>query len=140
MVSFVKGDLADADTWPREDIAAVVAAMAAEAGLPEPDVGREVVARGRDLVASGERCGACHAFGDNGTDLGSAPDLNGWGGREWLVGIITDPTHARFYGDSNDRMPRFGVADEGENPALTESEIGIVADWLRGQWYRAATH
>ncbi|NBU39277.1 MAG: DUF4405 domain-containing protein [Planctomycetia bacterium] len=140
MVSFVTGDLADADTWSQEDIAAVVAAMAAEAGLPEPDVGREVVARGRDLVSSGERCGACHAFGDNGTDLGSAPDLAGWGGREWIVGIITEPTHARFYGDSNDRMPRFGVSDEGESPALTASEIGIVADWLRGQWYRAASH
>jgi ubiquinol-cytochrome c reductase cytochrome b subunit len=142
MVSFVQGDLADADTWPKDDIAAVVTAMAAEAGLPEPGVADELVARGRTLVASDERCGSCHAFGENGTALGSAPDLTGWGGREWLVGIIADPTHERFYGHDNDRMPSFGKAAEGSTPLLSQAEIGIIADWLRGQWYRgaAATH
>jgi len=140
MVSFVTGDLSDADTWPQDDVAAVVAAMAAEAGLPEPGVTDELVARGRTLVASDERCGSCHAFADNGTALGSAPDITGWGGRAWLVGIIADPTHERFYGENNDRMPSFGVASEGASPLLSEAEIGVLADWLRGQWYRGATH
>ncbi|MFM8378394.1 MAG: c-type cytochrome, partial [Planctomycetia bacterium] len=136
MVNFVRDDLTDADTWKPEDIEAVIAAMSAEAGLPPPGTAPELIAKGRALVADGERCGGCHKLGDNGTDLGSAPDLTGWGSREWLVGIITDPTHERFYGDSNDRMPSFGKADEGAAPMLTPQQIAILADWLRGQWYR----
>ena len=94
------------------------------------------VERGRELVADEARCGGCHHFGDNETELGYAPDLAGWGGREWLVGIIADPTHERFYGESNDRMPSFGVAEEGGVPALSNEQIGLLADWLRGEWYR----
>lgn len=136
MVNFVRDDLTDADTWKPDDIEAVIAAMSAEAGLPAPGTAPDLIAKGRGLVADGERCGGCHKLGDNGTDLGSAPDLTGWGSREWLVGIITDPTHERFYGDSNDRMPSFGKADEGSVPMLTPQQIAILADWLRGQWYR----
>ena len=143
MVNFVQNDLTDEATWPKADIAAVVAAMAAEAGTSPPKdlvdivdiVG--LVDRGRKLVASDDRCGGCHHFRDNSTALGSAPDLAGWGGREWLVGIITDPTHEQFYGDNNDRMPSFGKAAEGALPPLTREQIGLIADWLRGEWYRA---
>jgi ubiquinol-cytochrome c reductase cytochrome b subunit len=136
MVNFVRDDLTDADTWKPDDIEAVIAAMSAEAGLAAPGTAPDLIAKGRGLVADGERCGGCHKLGDNGTDLGSAPDLTGWGSREWLVGIITDPTHERFYGDSNDRMPSFGKADEGAVPMLTPQQIALLADWLRGQWYR----
>jgi len=136
MVSFVQGDLADADQWKKDDIEAVIVAMASEAGLADPGVQPAMLERGRALVADGERCGGCHKLGDNGTDLGAAPDLTGWGSRDWLVGIITDPTHARFYGDANDRMPSFGKAAEGAAPMLSPQQIGLLADWLRGEWYR----
>jgi ubiquinol-cytochrome c reductase cytochrome b subunit len=136
MVDFVQGDLQDAEVWKPADVEAVIAAMAAESGLGEAGTPPDLVARGRELVASAERCGSCHRFGDNGTDLGAACDLTGWGGREWLIGIITDPTHARFYGDHNDRMPRFGVAPAGGTPPLSPEQIELVADWLRGVWYR----
>jgi ubiquinol-cytochrome c reductase cytochrome b subunit len=136
MVSFVQGDLADADQWKKDDIEAVIVAMASEAGHADPGVQPAVLEKGRALVADGERCGGCHKLGDNGTALGSAPDLTGWGSREWLVGIITDPTHERFYGDSNDRMPSFGKAAEGAAPMLSPQQIGLLADWLRGEWYR----
>ncbi len=136
MVSFVKDDLQDADIWKPADIEAVIAAMAAEAGRGESKTPPATIAHGRDLIASDERCGACHRFGDNDTDLGTACDLTGWGSREWLVGIITNPAHERFYGDSNDRMPSFGKAVEGGIPPLTDEQIGLLADWLRGTWYR----
>jgi ubiquinol-cytochrome c reductase cytochrome b subunit len=134
MVNFVQNDLADADTWTKDDVAAVIAALAAEAGHGDSDA--DTVKRGRTLVADADRCGACHRFRDNGTDLGTACDLTGWGSREWLVGIITDPTHERFYGESNDRMPSFGKAADGGAPQLTVQQIGMLADWLRGEWYR----
>jgi mono/diheme cytochrome c family protein len=54
------------------------------------------------------------------------------------VGIITDPTHERFYGAANDRMPSFGKADEGSLPMLSREQIDLVAEWLRGEWYRPA--
>ena len=140
MVSFVRNDLADEATWPKADIDAVVAAMAAEAGRPVPQEIAGLVDKGRELVAASDRCGGCHAFRGNGTDLGAAPDLTGWGGRDWLVGIITDPTHERFYGDQNDRMPSFGKAAEGAIPPLSREQIDLIADWLRGEWYRPAQH
>ena len=136
MVNFVQNDLTDADTWKPDDIEAVIAAMAAEAGLAAAGTAPAVIEKGRGLVADGERCGSCHTFRDNGVAAGSAPDITGWGSREWLVGIIVDPTHERFYGDSNDRMPSFGKAGQGSAPILTGRQIGLIADWLRGDWYR----
>ena len=136
MVNFVQNDLTDAATWKPDDIEAVIAAMAAEAGLAAAGTAPAVVEKGRGLVADGERCGSCHTFRDNGVAAGSAPDITGWGSREWLVGIIADPTHERFYGDTNDRMPSFGKAEEGAAPMLTRRQIELIADWLRGDWYR----
>jgi ubiquinol-cytochrome c reductase cytochrome b subunit len=140
MVNFVQNDLTDAATWKPDDIEAVIAAMAAEAGLAAAGVAPAVVEKGRGLVADGERCGSCHTFRDNGVAAGSAPDITGWGSREWLVGIIADPTHERFYGDTNDRMPSFGKAEEGAAPMLTRRQIEMIADWLRGDWYRPVGH
>ncbi|MFM8706484.1 MAG: hypothetical protein ACKOHG_22020, partial [Planctomycetia bacterium] len=88
MVNFVRTDLSDADTWKKDDIEAVIEAMAAEAGLPGT-AASAAVARGRELIASDDRCGSCHRFRDNGTDAGTACDLTGWGGRDWLVGILS---------------------------------------------------
>ena len=149
MVNFVQNDLTDAATWKPADIEAVIAAMTAEAGLTgsggnaagknqNAGLTDELIDRGRALVADGDRCGSCHTFRDNGVAAGSAPDITGWGSREWLVGIINDPTHERFYGDSNDRMPSFGRAEPGSAPILTPRQVELIADWLRGDWYRPA--
>ncbi|MFM7845698.1 MAG: hypothetical protein ACKPEY_15915, partial [Planctomycetota bacterium] len=57
----------------------------------------------------------------------------------WVGGVVSDPTHARFYGDGNDRMPSF--AKDLEAPAthsLSVREISLLADWLRGEYYRPA--
>jgi quinol-cytochrome oxidoreductase complex cytochrome b subunit len=113
MVNFVQNDLADAATWKPDDIEAVIAAMVAEAGLAAAGTAPAVLEKGRGLVADGERCGSAIRSATTAWRTGSAPDLTGWGSREWLVGIIADPTHERFYGDSNDRMPSFGKAAEG---------------------------
>jgi ubiquinol-cytochrome c reductase cytochrome b subunit len=140
MVSFVTDDLTDADTWKPADVKAVIAALAAEADLPTGGVSAAVVKRGQRLMADTDRCGSCHPYGDNETELGYAPDLNGWGSREWLVGIITDPTHQRFYPETNDRMPSFGVSQDGGVPTLSAVQIELIADWLRGTWYRPERH
>ncbi len=67
-------------------------------------------------------------FGDAGDTVG--PELTGYGSRDWLVSFIGNSSHERFYGERNDRMPAFA-----EEKQLTEQEIGLIADWLRGEWY-----
>ena len=120
----------------KADKEAVVFALVEEAGLLKDTGNMKLVKRGRELIADTDRCGSCHPYRENETELGYAPDLNGWGSTEWVVGIITDPTHQRFYPDTNDRMPRFGVASEGGLPALTREQIELVSRWLRGSWYQ----
>ena len=44
-----------------------------------------------------------------------------------MIDFIRDPAHERFYGDRNDRMPRFG-----EEEILDEATIGLIVDWLSG--------
>ena len=137
MVSYVTDDMSDRDSWSEEQIEAVAVALAAEAAVVgDESLDPAIVEQGRALMADEERCGSCHHAGDNETENGYAPDLAGWAGREWLIGIITNPNHERFYPETNDRMPSFGVAEEGGVPALSETQIGLIADWLRGEWYR----
>jgi mono/diheme cytochrome c family protein len=76
------------------------------------------------------RCTECHQFRKPDEDA-TAPDLTGYGSRGWLVSFISNPAHTRFYGRRNDRMPAFG-----EGQRLSAKEIGLLTDWLRGEWYR----
>lgn len=52
--------------------------------------------------------------------------------------MIGNPQHQRFYPDGlNDRMPAF--AEDPQHPEtnlLSPRELNLLADWLRGQWYR----
>jgi ubiquinol-cytochrome c reductase cytochrome b subunit len=82
-------------------------------------------------------CDNCHHFQNKGK-LGGAPDLTGYGSREWLMGIIGDPAQPRFYGTKNDRMPSFFKSPgEPEKNILTARQVEMLADWLRGKWYEA---
>jgi ubiquinol-cytochrome c reductase cytochrome b subunit len=132
MAGYVRDEMADAEKWKPAEIEAVAVALAAEAGLPDPTATAAQVEQGRALIAAVDRCGSCHNFHDNGTGLGTAPDLTGWGGREWIAGIVANPAQERFYGDGNDRMPAF-------EKLLSTEQIGLIADWLRGSWYRSGT-
>lgn len=137
MVRFVKRDVPKFDDAERRQLAQVIAAVSAEAALPAQ---READARDAADIAAGReafhndmmRCGECHAF-HSPTDDATAPLLTGWASRDWLLRFIRDPEHADFYGRRNDRMPRFGA-----QALLTEAQIGLLADWLRGDWHGPA--
>ena len=134
MVRFVKQKVARYDAEQRTGLLQVIAAVSAEAGLPLQasddlrDAG--LIEEGRRLVRSEFGCTDCHAFREPDEDA-TAPDLTGWGSREWIIGIIADPGHERFYGRRNDRMPAFLSTGQ-----LDETSIGLLADWLREDWYR----
>ena len=79
-------------------------------------------------------CTECHAF--YGTEKNDhACDLRGYMSRDWIAGFIADPTQTKFYGKNNDRMPAY-CPTEGDK-LMTPEEVGMLADWLSGVWYRA---
>ncbi len=73
-------------------------------------------------------CAECHVFQDVGTD---SPELTAWGSRQWMIDFVSDPAHPRFFGRDNDRMPSFA-----KEKSLSDREIALVVDWIRGEWYR----
>jgi ubiquinol-cytochrome c reductase cytochrome b/c1 subunit len=91
------------------------------------------IAAGVALIA--KNCTDCHRFGEDGS-LGSAPDLTGYGSYEWMLGMVSDPTHERFYRDTNDRMPSFAkdLQDPKKNN-VSARELSLIVDWLRGDYY-----
>jgi ubiquinol-cytochrome c reductase cytochrome b subunit len=139
MAGFVKETLAG---WPADEVQNVVMALSAEAQLKSQAVADQQdaarIEAGRKLIADGDRCASCHKFHEAG-ELGSAPDLTGYGSREWLTGMIDDPRHKRFYREANDRMPAFAeFPSDPEKNMLSARTIALVVDWLRGEWYEPA--
>jgi mono/diheme cytochrome c family protein len=109
----------------------IILALSAEAGLKKQ---RDDDAKDAAIIAEGQSfdeigCTDCHQYRESDEDA-IAPDLTGYGSREWLIAIISNPGHERFYGSKNDRMPAFGRDEK-----LTPREINILADWLREDWY-----
>jgi ubiquinol-cytochrome c reductase cytochrome b subunit len=130
MVKYVTTKLPKLHAGNPSALEAMVAAVSAEAGLPgqrEKDAkDSALIEQGRTHVRETFACTDCHAFRKP-DDEASAPELTGWGSREWILAITTDPGHARFYGKRNDRMPAFG-----KDGRLTAKESGLIADWIRG--------
>jgi ubiquinol-cytochrome c reductase cytochrome b subunit len=91
-----------------------------------------MIEEGKTLLRNEVGCTDCHQFHQLDEDA-TGPDLTGYGSRKWLINFITNPAHADFYGERNERMPKFG-----EDGILSEQQIGLVADWLRGAWYEPA--
>ena len=134
MVKWVKKN-AD-EPKEQEQLKKIIAALSSEAQLKSQ---RDADARDADIIKQGAElargdvaCTDCHAFGKPDPDA-TAPDLTGYGSRAWLVRFIGNPAHPDFYGKRNDRMPLFA-----EKQILDAKTIGVIADWLRGEWYEAA--
>lgn len=135
MATYVKGHFGKLEEEKRQ---AIIAALSAEAQLKtqaEADHrGPDLIRRGKELLVS-EECTRCHRFHDQGAD-GDAPDLTGYGSRDWLIGITADPTHRALYGVRNDRMPVYVEApDQPAKNRLSPAQLDVLASWLRGEWY-----
>jgi ubiquinol-cytochrome c reductase cytochrome b subunit len=120
-----------------EDKLAIALALSAQAQLPaqrEQDQSpTDKIAHGVELIKN--NCVDCHKFGEAG-DLGSAPDLTGYGSYEWMLGFLSHPGHERFYRDTNDNMPAFAEdLDKPASHALSVRELSLIVDWLRGDYY-----
>jgi len=131
MVKFVKDNLKELkkDAGVKE-YKKMIAALAAESSRkPGEKPSAEALQSIEDFT-----CTDCHRFHGKGKAK-AAPDLAGYGSREWLIGIISDPTQKTFYGATNDRMPAYAKTPETpEKDILTKRQIEMLAEWLRGQW------
>lgn len=138
MVGFVKETLVDLGDDEKAEVESLVMALSAEAGLKSQkaadaaDANR--ITEGREFITDIYGCADCHKFHDKG-QLGTAPNLTGYGSRAWLIGIIANPAHKEFYGENNDRMPAYCENPGVPGNILKISEVEILADWLRGEWY-----
>ena len=133
MVSFVQRKVANFDKAEKDQLSKALIALSAEAQLPAQrtmdrnDAG--TIEAGKNHLLDDVGCADCHQFHFEDEDL-TAPDLTGYGSKSWLVDMIGDPEHRRFYGDKNDRMPSFL-----RDGILTDRAVDLVADWLRNDWF-----
>ncbi len=132
MAAFVKETFSELEDDEKEDVQKVVMALSAEANLESQSTldkkDADLIAEGKQLLADDWGCTDCHKFHEKG-QLGGAPDLTGYGSREWLIGIIANPADKRFYGKNNDRMPAYAET-------LRDKDIEVVTKWLRAEWYK----
>lgn len=138
MAKFVKKDVGGFSPEQKEQLKKVIAALSAEASLKsqrEMDQREDaLINEGRVLIASNPmRCTECHQFQKKDEEA-TAPDLTGYGSREWLTGIISNPAHDRFYGKKNDRMPAFA-----NDKILDAHSIELLVNWLRGEWFEPSS-
>jgi ubiquinol-cytochrome c reductase cytochrome b subunit len=133
MSEFIHEELANADAAKKAQIAAVAVALSAEAQLKSQHAAdttdAETIKTGRAALIADAGCMDCHQF-HGGNESPTAPDLTGYGSRQWLIDFLNDPGHRRFYGRNNDRMPAYGTKQ-----ILDPSQIALLVDWLRGEWY-----
>jgi ubiquinol-cytochrome c reductase cytochrome b subunit len=134
MARFVHRQVAGYSAEEKEKLRKAVLAISAEAKLKAQ---AQADARDRTLIAEGQsflgigqvRCTECHQF-HKPDEEATAPDLTSYGSREWMLAFVANPAHDRFYGNRNDRMPLFG-----KDQILDDHALGLVVDWLRGDWY-----
>jgi ubiquinol-cytochrome c reductase cytochrome b subunit len=133
----------DEESTAAADIEAISTALAFEAGRKGFSADPELVKSGFFLMEDDDEgldCASCHKI--RGSGSGKGPDLTGYMSREWLMDFIGNPAHERFYGEDNDRMPTFldsrdqktGEVTKGK---LDEKSVGLIVDWLRGEWLGA---
>ncbi|MEQ8330948.1 MAG: cytochrome b N-terminal domain-containing protein [Longimicrobiales bacterium] len=139
MVRFVQRGVAGFDAEQQDQLRKVVWALSSQSERPDQAAADSAdaadIAEGFDLISSESiNCTRCHVFRGQTEDDEPAPDLTGWGSREWIMGMLHDPTDPAYYGADNDEMPSFGVEE-----ILTEQQMRLLADWLRGDWYRPET-
>ncbi|HEY1067994.1 MAG TPA: cytochrome b N-terminal domain-containing protein [Pirellulales bacterium] len=142
MLKFIKETVANYTPEQKTELNLAIKALSAEAQLPyqkeldEKDVNQ--IELGRALLAGTTGslgCVDCHKFREAG-DLGSGPDLTGYGSSEWVASVTKQPNSERFYahryGDNAPKslsMPAFGEGEE----ALSDDQIGMLVEWMRSK-------
>ena len=131
MVRIITDDIAGYGADEKAQLAKMVAAISAEAKLPAQKTADSndaaMIEEGRKLLADiALDCTDCHAWRT--IEGGTGPTFEGYGSAEWLREFLKNPSHDKFYGKRNDRMPAFG-----ETSRLTARELNLLIHWMRGE-------
>ena len=138
MVGFVKDTVSEFDDEAKLSLQYALMALSAQAKLSSQanldSQDKERSPQGEALLKdpdAGIQGSTCHKFGDM-DDPGGGPELTGYGSREWLAALIRNPYHDTFYDTDHElyNMPAFG-----SQRILSETEIYLLSDWLRGDWF-----
>ena len=136
MFGFIKETFADFEAKEKQQIIQALSHEAALKSQRDDDTRDQTnITAGTALIT--DNCTDCHAFHSQSKGTGAkGPDLTGYGGRDWLIAIIGNPAHNRFYGKENDRMPAFAEsATDTKKNILSHQDLELLVDWLRGEWY-----
>lgn len=107
------------EDWPQ--LRGLAAFLQAQDPALAPTLAPALVKAGEDAYYELE-CHGCHPMEKE--EVGSAPNLAGYGTAAWLDAFLRDPGHELFYGEDND-MPAY--ADE-----LDPDELAAIVVFLRG--------
>jgi ubiquinol-cytochrome c reductase cytochrome b subunit len=143
MIDYVRKDLRERlkeDPEEKKNLEKVVITLSAEAQLSSQQAmderDRATIEEGRTMIADDFGCTDCHKFRDQG-QLGTAPDLTGYGSKAWIAAFIANPKSKRFYGAKNDRMPSYGEDADPTKNLLAPHSLDMLADRLRGDWFES---
>jgi ubiquinol-cytochrome c reductase cytochrome b subunit len=108
---------------------AIELAALPDVGIP-PD-GAAYLLR-RDPLTQGKavlerRCLSCHVLDGHGLGEPSAPDLAGYGTRDWIRGLLDDPQSPRYFGKVHGCD---GMAEWKKNSKLDARQLDAVADFV----------
>ena len=126
----------------QESLNAIIEFVVAQSGRTDlPPINEELAAKGRDIFELGElavgeldsSCVDCHALtpaaeSEPLSEEGTSPMLTGYGGMQWLKGMIADPAATDYYGNATNAMPAF--ADK-----LTDEELDLLVRWMAGEYF-----
>ncbi|MBN1209830.1 MAG: cytochrome b N-terminal domain-containing protein [Myxococcaceae bacterium] len=116
-----KIDDMEAYTGPQESLDALTEFLYSQGR--RADVTVALAQKGQALFDS-EGCESCHSL--DGVGSGVAPDLKGWGSREWTAAFIRAPGATRFFGELNEM-------EDFDHIQLPEEELQAVSAWLHSQ-------
>ncbi len=125
----------------KDNLAAAIEFLVAEAGHAGVETDEKLVQRGRAVVIDGAWAGAiqgtscvdCHqTIGQefqkrSSDDTGGYPDLAKYGSAAWLRDFISDPGSEQHYGPKN-RMPSYAGK-------MTADELDLLVRWLTRDYY-----
>lgn len=97
-------------------LAEFLASLSGDTYDPPLDPAR--VAAGQEEFEGGE-CSGCHEL-EASESMG--PMLKGYGGAEWLTGLLRNPTSPLYYGERGDGMPAFDH--------LSDDQLESLVGWL----------
>jgi len=86
---------------------------------------RDPLTQGRSVLE--RRCLGCHVFDGKGTGTQTASDLARFGSRDWVRGLLANPSAAAYFG----KAPQLdGMAEWKKNSKLTAAQLDDVADFV----------